>query len=57
MSYMRHLLAEEGIESFIFDESVGMLYQGIAGIAPRLMVIDDDFDRAVRLIDEAGFKK
>lgn len=54
MSMIRHALADEGIECFELDRHTGNLYAGLAGMAPRLMVIDDDYERAVQIVREMG---
>ena len=44
-------LTSEGIDSFLFD--INMSWEGIGGIIPiRLMVDDDDLPRARRILAE-----
>jgi hypothetical protein len=53
ISWLRAMLADEGIESFVFDEQISIM-EGSIGIFPRrIMVPDDDLAKATRLLDEA----
>lgn len=45
----RSFLASHGIEALVFD-SASSLYSDGALVGPRLMVLDDDLDEAVRLL-------
>jgi hypothetical protein len=52
LNFAQVLLADAGIEAVIFDGHVSVM-DGSLGILPRrLMVADDDFSRAERLIKE-----
>src|ERR1700761_5673918 len=52
LSFAKDLLAQSGVESVGFDENASIM-DGSLGILPRrLMVADDDFDRAKRMLDE-----
>ena len=54
LSWLRALLADSGLEALILDQNTSIL-EGSAGAIPRrLMVLDDDYDQAVRLLAEAG---
>ncbi len=54
LEYVRAVLGEEGIETFVFDGHMSIT-EGSIGILPRrLMVTDDDADRARRILREAG---
>ena len=54
LSWLRALLADDGIEALVLDQHTSVL-EGSAGAIPRrLMVVDDDFARAKRLLAEAG---
>ncbi|MBM3485320.1 MAG: DUF2007 domain-containing protein [Alphaproteobacteria bacterium] len=54
ISFLVALLRSEGIESFVLDAHTSVL-EGSAGAIPRrLMVIDDDADRARQIVTEAG---
>ena len=45
----RSILAENGVQSFVFDNE--MSWEGLGGIIPvRLMVDEDDLARAERLL-------
>lgn len=49
ISYLTHRLAEAGVESFGMDAHM----QRSLGILPqRIMVADEDYDRAQRILDE-----
>lgn len=54
---VRQFLADHDIEAVILDEHSGTLMSGIGNILPRLMVLDEDYGRAVELIEahEAAF--
>ncbi len=54
ISWLRALLRDGGIESFVFDGYTSIL-EGSAGAIPRrLMVIDDDLDTARKIVTDAG---
>ncbi len=54
LSWLTALLADAGIEALIFDNHTSIL-EGSAGAIPRrLVVADDDYRRARRLLTEAG---
>jgi hypothetical protein len=50
LSWTTAVLKDSGIEAIVFDEHTGVLQGSIAAIEKRLMVIDDDFDAAQRII-------
>jgi len=53
LNYAANLLSQEGIESVLFDEHASIM-DGSAGFLPRrLMVLDEDFSRADRLLRDA----
>ena len=53
ISWTEALLRGEGIETFVMDANMSVL-EGSAGAIPRrLMVVDEDFPAARRLIDAA----
>ena len=54
ISYARHLLDEQGIESFLFDAHTSVIEGSIGAIPRRLMVIDDDLTRARQILKEAN---
>lgn len=54
LSFARSVLRDAGIESFVLDEGMASMYGGgIEFVKKRLSVIDEDAERAQRLIDEA----
>ena len=54
LSWAGAVLKEQGIESFVLDAHTSIL-EGTAGAIPRrLMVIDDDADRARAIIEAEG---
>lgn len=54
LSWLKALLADAGIEALVLDQHTSVL-EGSAGAIPRrLMVIDEDFGRARRVLAEAG---
>ena len=53
IAFAKALLSGEGIETFELDVNMSAL-EGSIGILPRrLMVLDEDYDRALRLLEEA----
>jgi hypothetical protein len=54
ISYVRALLAAESIRCIGLDEHMNMLDGNIAAIPRRLMVDDEDEQRARRLLTDAG---
>ena len=54
LSWVRALLADGGIKALVLDQHTSVL-EGSAGAIPRrVMVGDDDIDRAKRLLADAG---
>ena len=54
LSWLRALLADSGLEAVVLDQNTSIL-EGSAGAIPRrLMVLDEEYDQAVRLLAEAG---
>lgn len=54
LSFLEVLLRDSGIESVVFDAHTSIV-EGSIGVLPRrLMVLDDDLDRARRLLRDAG---
>lgn len=49
---IQQYLAQEGIDAVLMDEHIGGLYHGIGTMAPRLMVLDEDFDLALKVLGE-----
>ena len=54
LSFLRALLADAGIEHVVLDTHMSITEGSANFIAPRLMVDVDDYDRARRLLREAG---
>lgn len=53
LSYASHVLDEAGIDSVVFDENASIM-DGSMGMLPRrLMVLDEDFAKADRLLRDA----
>ena len=54
LEYVRAVLGEEGIETFVFDGHMSIT-EGSIGILPRrLMVAQEDADRARTILREVG---
>jgi len=53
LSWLQALLAESGIETILLDSHTSVLEGSIGAIPRRLMVVDEDFDRAMRVLREA----
>lgn len=54
LSFLQALLAAEGIETFVLDTHMSTLEGSISALPRRLAVACDDYDRARRLLAEAG---
>ncbi len=54
LSYVRALLGQAGIAFEVFDTHMSILEGNANFIAPRLMVDADDYERARRILQEAG---
>ncbi len=46
LSYARHRLAGEGVESYVFDQNISALEGSICAFPRRLMVADEDIGKA-----------
>jgi hypothetical protein len=53
LSYATHVLEESGIQAVIFDTHASIMDGSMAMVPRRLMVADEDFSRAERLLREA----
>jgi len=51
---IRSLLAEAGIETFLFDFNASVVEGSVGALPQRIMVIEDDEARARRVIRDAG---
>jgi len=54
LSFATSLLADQNIEAVVLDSHTSVLEGSIGAIPRRLMVEDDDYERARRLLVEAG---
>ena len=54
LSYAEALLADQGIEAVVFDQHISVM-EGSIGIFPRrLLVVDDAWVSAKRVLKDAG---
>ena len=53
-SYPHLLLADAGIESVVLDVYTSVMEGSISAIPRRLAVTEADFDRALRVLEDAG---
>ncbi len=54
ISWLQALLSDEGIELLVLDQHTSVL-EGSIGVLPRrLMVREEDFSRACRILEQAG---
>jgi len=57
LSWLTALLSDAGIEALVLDNNTSIL-EGSAGAIPRrLMVVDEDYQQAKRVLIEAGEEK
>lgn len=61
ISYLEHRMREKGIETLMLDGHMSVM-EGSLGVLPRrMMVSEDDYDRALSVLDEVrqihGLKK
>lgn len=54
LSWADALLKAEDIEIFVLDGHMSVLEGSAGAILRRVMVADEDYDRARRLLEEAG---
>ena len=54
LSFLVALLADAGIETVLLDTHASIADGSIGAIPRRLMVAQDDYDRARRILHEAG---
>lgn len=50
LKILQQYLSDHDIQSVIMDEHTGTLMSGIGNILPRLMILEEDFERALELI-------
>jgi len=53
LNYAANVLEQEGIESVIFDTHASVMDGSMGFLPRRLMVLDEDFDRAQKLLRQA----
>ena len=53
LSWIQATLAEEGVETVIFDQYTSAVEGSIGALPRRVMVLDEDFERARRILDAA----
>ena len=54
LSWLQALLADAGIETVVLDVYTSVIEGSIGAIPRRLAVIEEDFDRARRVLEDAG---
>ena len=54
VSWLEATFRAEGVESFVLDQNMSVL-EGCVGILPRrVMVVDEDFERAQAILQKAA---
>jgi hypothetical protein len=53
LSYAAHVLEEAGIQHVIFDENASVMDGSMGFLPRRLMVLDEDFSQAEKLLKSA----
>jgi hypothetical protein len=54
LSWLRALLSDAGIEAVILDSHTSVLEGSAGAIVRRLAVAEPDYDRACRILNDAG---
>jgi hypothetical protein len=54
LSWLRATLADAGVETFVFDQFTSAVEGSIGALPRRVMVADDDFDNARRIMTTEG---
>ena len=54
LSFARAILAAEGIETFLLDAHMASVEGSLGALPRRLMVAEDTYDRAKRILAEAA---
>jgi Putative prokaryotic signal transducing protein len=57
ISYVMHLLAENGIEAVVFDEHMSAVEGSIGALPRRVMVENGDFERSKDLLGKDALTK
>lgn len=50
LTLMKQKLEDNGVHAVILDEYIGGAMNGIGGIMPRLMVLDEDLEQAQSIL-------
>jgi hypothetical protein len=53
LNYAANVLSQEGIQSVVFDTHASVMDGSMGFLPRRLMVLDEDFNRALTLLREA----
>jgi len=53
LSFAADLLSQQGIESVVFDTHASIVEGSLGFLPRRLMVLDEDFERAAQLLRQA----
>ena len=53
LNYAANVLAQEGVEHMVFDENASVMDGSMGFLPRRLMVLDEDFATAERLLKAA----
>jgi hypothetical protein len=53
LNYAANVLEQEGIEAVVFDTHASVMDGSMGFLPRRLMVLDEDFDRAQKLLRQA----
>ena len=54
LTWLAALLRDQGVESVVFDTHTSVLEGSANAIPRRMMVVNDDYDAARRILIEAG---
>lgn len=54
LSWLTALLRDAGIETVVFDAHTSVLEGSVGAIPRRLMVLDEDYEAARRIVTDAG---
>ncbi len=54
LSWLQVLLRDQGVEAMVLDTHTSILEGSAGAIMRRLVVSDDDFDQACRVLEESG---
>lgn len=52
LTYIKDALEQEGLEALMFDEHASVIEGSITAIQRRIMVMDDEYDEACRILNE-----